>query len=146
MSSSSMSNKRKIKLRSSDGKTFEVEEAAAMQSETIKSMIEVVSVSEVNGKTLSLVIDYFNKCLDHQIAVENNDDLLIEWALHLFRADQAAFLDLILCYRILTSSSKHLLGRALSENQKLGGFDKQGGGRYPALVSNVRIVTPCQKC
>uniref|UniRef100_A0A803M0H8 SKP1-like protein n=1 Tax=Chenopodium quinoa TaxID=63459 RepID=A0A803M0H8_CHEQI len=105
MSSSSTSNKRKIKLRSSDGKTFEVEEAAAMQSETIKSMIEVVSVSEVNGKTLSLVIDYFNKCLDNQSAVENNDDPLIEWALHLFRADQAAFFDLILAAHYLKIKS-----------------------------------------
>lgn len=53
-------------------------------------MIEVVPIPEVSGKTLSLVIDYCNK---------NKDDLhddLIDWALRLFEADQAAFFDLVL--------------------------------------------------
>ncbi|XP_021842102.1 SKP1-like protein 1 [Spinacia oleracea] len=97
--STSSTNKRKIKLRSSDGKTFEVEEEVAMQSETIKSMIEVVPIPEVSGKTLSLVIDYCNK---------NKDDLhddLIDWALRLFEADQAAFFDLVLAAHYLKIKS-----------------------------------------
>lgn len=96
----STSSRRKIKLRSSDGKIFEVEEAAViMQSETIKSMMETIPVSEVNSKTLSLVIDYCNKRSDHHIAEDKKDDLIRDWALHLFQADQPAFFDLILvCY------------------------------------------------
>ncbi|KAK9724568.1 hypothetical protein RND81_05G082900 [Saponaria officinalis] len=111
-SSSTTINKRKIKLRSSDGKIFEVDEAVAMQSDTIRSMIEVIPVSEVTSKTLSLVIDYCTKCLENNTCNNNHiyeeikdDHSLRNWAFNLFQVDQPAFFDLILAAHYLKIKS-----------------------------------------
>ncbi|GJY59944.1 SKP1-like protein 1B, partial [Tanacetum coccineum] len=57
-----------IVLKSSkDGKTFEIEESVALQSETIKHMIEdgcagsVIPTPNITGKILSKVVEYLNK-------------------------------------------------------------------------------------
>ncbi|PWA48388.1 S-phase kinase-associated protein 1-like, SKP1/BTB/POZ domain protein [Artemisia annua] len=56
-----------IVLRSSDGETFELEETAALQSETIKHMIEdgcagsAIPTPNITGKILSKVVEYLNK-------------------------------------------------------------------------------------
>jgi S-phase kinase-associated protein 1 len=58
---------KKVTLRSSDGQTFEVEEAAAKASQTIKGMIEdgytgsVIPVPNLTGPVLACVIEYFKK-------------------------------------------------------------------------------------
>uniref|UniRef100_A0A453MNC0 SKP1 component POZ domain-containing protein n=1 Tax=Aegilops tauschii subsp. strangulata TaxID=200361 RepID=A0A453MNC0_AEGTS len=56
-----------ITLKSSDGEEFEVEEAVAMESQTIRHMIEDdcadngIPLPNVNSKILSKVIEYCNK-------------------------------------------------------------------------------------
>ncbi|KAK4795519.1 hypothetical protein SAY86_027845 [Trapa natans] len=63
-----MASVRKIILMSSDGETFEVDEAVALQSQTIKYLIEDVCVDNgiplpnVTGKILALVVEY---CKQH---------------------------------------------------------------------------------
>ena len=67
LSSSPVKKKKKIVLRSSDGNDFEVDEDVAMESNTIKNMLEDLSDSEaiplpnVTGKILSKVIEYCKK-------------------------------------------------------------------------------------
>lgn len=57
----------KVTLRSSDGQDFKVEEDVAFQSVTVKNMIEdtgsefAVPLPNVDGKTLSKVLEYCNK-------------------------------------------------------------------------------------
>ena len=59
--------KRMITLKSSDGEEFEVEEKVAMESQTIRHMIEDecadngIPLPNVNSKILSKVIEYCNK-------------------------------------------------------------------------------------
>ncbi|KAL6227673.1 hypothetical protein ACLB2K_001630 [Fragaria x ananassa] len=59
--------KKMFTLRSSDGEAFEVEEAVALQSQTIKHMIEDdcvergISLPNVSGKILTKVIKYYKK-------------------------------------------------------------------------------------
>jgi len=78
-----------------------VEEAVATQSETIRSMMEVIPVSEVSGKTLAMVIDFCKMHLDHHRrhhchVADKGEDHVREWALGLFQVDQSAFFDLVL--------------------------------------------------
>ncbi|KAJ8439804.1 hypothetical protein Cgig2_029064 [Carnegiea gigantea] len=62
-----LKKKKKIVLRSSDGNDFEVDEDVAMESNTIKNMLEDLSDSEaiplpsITGKILSKVIEYCKK-------------------------------------------------------------------------------------
>ncbi|GKD41457.1 S-phase kinase-associated protein 1, partial [Tanacetum coccineum] len=59
MSSSSSSSSKKIVLKSSDDETFELDETVALESQTIKHMIEddcadsVIPLPNVTGKILS---------------------------------------------------------------------------------------------
>lgn len=88
----------------SDGETFEVDVAVAMQSQTIKNMIEdecadsTIPLPNVTSKILSKVIEY---CKKH-VEPENNDDKVSEEDLKAFEAefikevDQQTLFDLIL--------------------------------------------------
>ena len=68
--------KKMITLKSSDGEEFEVEEAVAMESQTIRHMIEDdcadngIPLPNVNSKILSKVIEYCNK---HVLAAKPAD-------------------------------------------------------------------------
>ncbi|KAA8536615.1 hypothetical protein F0562_029093 [Nyssa sinensis] len=59
-----MSSSKKITLKSSDGESFEVEEVVALESQTIKHMIEVdcadsvIPLPNVTSKILAKVIEY----------------------------------------------------------------------------------------
>lgn len=61
-SSSDNTGKKMIILKSSDGETFEVEEAVMLESQTIKHMVEdgcadsVIPLLNVRGTILSMVI------------------------------------------------------------------------------------------
>ncbi|XP_076907153.1 SKP1-like protein 1A [Bidens hawaiensis] len=73
-----MTSSKTIVLRSSDGATFEVDEAVALHSLMIKHRIETggadsttIDVPEVTGNTLSKVIEY---CKKH-VEAPNSDDL-----------------------------------------------------------------------
>ncbi|KAK4429414.1 SKP1-like protein 1A [Sesamum alatum] len=118
MSSSAAENSsRKITLRSSDGEVFEVDEAVAVESQTIKHMIEddcadnVIPLPNVTGKILSKVIEYCKRHVDAAAAASKADDKLASTAatdddLKAFDADfvkvdQATLFDLILAANYL---------------------------------------------
>lgn len=97
------SSSKKIVLKSSDGETFEVDEAVAVESQTIKHMIEdncagsCIPVPNVTSKILSKVIVYCKKHVD----TPKTDDKTAEDDLRAFDAefmnvDQGTLFDLIL--------------------------------------------------
>jgi S-phase kinase-associated protein 1 len=118
---SAEAEKKMITLRSSDGEEFEVEEAVAMESQTIRHMIEDdcadngIPLPNVNAKILSKVIEYCNK---HVHAAKPADDAapaaasdsgagaedLKNWDSEFVKVDQATLFDLILVYRPPSSS------------------------------------------
>ena len=96
---------RKITLRSSDGENFEVDEAVALESQTIKHMIEDdcadngIPLPNVTSKILSKVIEYCKKHVeapksdDRSTSVDNE---LKAWDTDFVKVDQATLFDLIL--------------------------------------------------
>lgn len=101
-----MASTRKITLKSSDGETFEVEESVALESQTIKHMVEddcadnVIPLPNVTSKILAKVIEYCKKHVDFPKSSENNDrqvdDELKTWDADFVKVDQATLFDLIL--------------------------------------------------
>ena len=96
---------RKITLRSSDGETFEVEEVVALESQTIKHMIEDdcadngIPLPNVTSKILSKVIEYCKKHVETPKAedrVASADEELKNWDQEFVKVDQATLFDLIL--------------------------------------------------
>ncbi|KAF5739325.1 putative skp1 [Tripterygium wilfordii] len=105
-----MSTSRKITLKSSDGETFEVDEAVALESQTIKHMIEDdcadngIPLPNVTSKILSKVIEYSKKHVDAAKAEERPataDDELKAWDAEFVKVDQATLFDLILAANYL---------------------------------------------
>jgi S-phase kinase-associated protein 1 len=112
--------KKMITLKSSDGEEFEVEEAVAMESQTIRHMIEDdcadngIPLPNVNSKILSKVIEYCNKHVHAAAgaakagaddAANNNSSAstaaasgedLKNWDADFVKVDQATLFDLIL--------------------------------------------------
>uniref|UniRef100_A0A803Q3S3 SKP1-like protein n=1 Tax=Cannabis sativa TaxID=3483 RepID=A0A803Q3S3_CANSA len=88
---------KKIILISSDGESFEVEEAIAIQSQTIKHMIEDgcadngIPLPNVTSKILTLVIEYCKKHVD-----SSNSTDLQSWDANFVKLDQATLFELIL--------------------------------------------------
>lgn len=70
------SEKKMITLKSNDGETFEIEEAVALKSETIKHLVEdgcadnAIPLPNVDCATLSKVLEYCN----NHVKEENDDD------------------------------------------------------------------------
>ena len=68
-----------ITLKSSDGETFEVSEAVAIESQTIKHMIEddcadnAIPIPNVTGKILAKVIEYCKKHVEAAAASTSSD-------------------------------------------------------------------------
>ncbi|KAL7610972.1 SKP1-like protein 1B [Lactuca sativa] len=102
------SSSKKIVLKSSDGETFEVDEAVAVESQTIKHMIEdncagsSIPVPNVTSKILSKVIEYCKKHVD----TPKTDDKTAEDDLKAFdtefvKVDQGTLFDLILAANYL---------------------------------------------
>ena len=116
--------KKMITLKSSDGEEFEVEEAVAMESQTIRHMIEDdcadngIPLPNVNSKILSKVIEYCNKHVHAAAAAASKaaDDAasaaaavpppsgedLKNWDADFVKVDQATLFDLILAANYLT--------------------------------------------
>ncbi|KAF7076710.1 hypothetical protein CFC21_081324 [Triticum aestivum] len=110
-----------ITLKSSDGEEFEVEEAVAMESQTIRHMIEDdcadngIPLPNVNSKILSKVIEYCNKHVqakpaDGAAAAAGASDAaapaapaedLKNWDAEFVKVDQATLFDLILAANYL---------------------------------------------
>ncbi|OWM68229.1 SKP1-like protein 1A [Punica granatum] len=107
-----MSSPRKITLKSSDGETFEVDEAVAVESQTIKHMIEddcadnAIPLPNVTSKILAKVIEYCKKHVESSSSEDRaNDDELKSWDADFVKVDQAALFDLILAANYLNIKS-----------------------------------------
>jgi S-phase kinase-associated protein 1 len=97
-----MSSTKKITLNSSDGKVFEIDEIVALESETIKHMIEDdcfdngIPLPKVTSKILAKVIEY---CKKHTEVVGSRDksskDDLKAWDADFVKVDQATLVGLI---------------------------------------------------
>uniref|UniRef100_A0A7C8Z233 SKP1-like protein n=1 Tax=Opuntia streptacantha TaxID=393608 RepID=A0A7C8Z233_OPUST len=107
-----MASSRKITLRSSDGETFEVEEAVALESQTIKHMVEddcadsVIPLPNVSSKILAKVIEYCKKHVDSPKSEDRQVDVEIKnWDADFVKVDQATLFDLILAANYLNIKS-----------------------------------------
>ncbi|XP_065847647.1 SKP1-like protein 1B [Euphorbia lathyris] len=109
-----MSTGRKITLKSSDGETFEVDEAVALESQTIKHMIEDdcadngIPLPNVTSKILSKVIEYCKKHVETPKSEErpsSADEELKTWDAEFVKVDQATLFDLILAANYLNIKS-----------------------------------------
>ncbi|KAF2592102.1 hypothetical protein F2Q70_00044519 [Brassica cretica] len=95
---------KKIVLKSSDGESFEVDEAVALESQTIAHMVEDdcvdngVPLPNVTSKILAKVIEYCKKHVD--AAASKNDDLKA-WDAEFMKIDQATLFELILVCLLL---------------------------------------------
>ncbi|RXI06416.1 hypothetical protein DVH24_018458 [Malus domestica] len=101
------SSSKKITLKSSDGESFEVEEAVALESQTIKHMIEDdcadngIPLPNVTSKILAKVIEYCKRHVDAAKPDEKiSEDDLKAWDQEFVKVDQATLFDLILGFGI----------------------------------------------
>lgn len=99
------SESKMIMLKSSDNENFEVEEAVAVESQTIKHMIEddcantTIPLPNVSSKILAKVIEYCKKHVESPKTDEVNkaaDDVLKTFDAEFVKVDQATLFDLIL--------------------------------------------------
>lgn len=94
----SSSSSKMIVLKSSDGKTFEVEEAVALESQTIKHMIEdncadgSIPLPNVTGNILAKVTEY---CKKHAEAEDKDAEDLKVFDAEFMKVDSACLFDLI---------------------------------------------------
>ncbi|GMH24006.1 hypothetical protein Nepgr_025849 [Nepenthes gracilis] len=103
-----MASSKKISLKSSDGETFEVEEVVALESQTIKHMIEddcadnAIPLPNVTSKILAKVIEYCKKHVETPTADDRvaEEDLKV-WDADFVKVDQATLFDLILAANYL---------------------------------------------
>ncbi|KAM4099282.1 hypothetical protein ACJW30_07G145900 [Castanea mollissima] len=97
-----MSSVKKVTLKSSDGEIFEVEETVAMESQTIKSLIEddcannAIPLPNVTSHILSLVIQY---CKEHTSSKSNEE--LKAWDTQFIDVDLNVLFDLIMAANYL---------------------------------------------
>lgn len=91
-----------MKLKSSDNKTFEVEEAVAAQFETIKNIIGyacandcTIPLPKVNGKTLAMVVEWCIKHVDETVSKDERDKLESD------DVDEAVLFDLLVAANYL---------------------------------------------
>ncbi|KAI5344659.1 hypothetical protein L3X38_012536 [Prunus dulcis] len=101
---------KKITLRSDDDETFEVEEAVAMQSQTIKHMVEgdsangAIPLPNVTSIILAKVIEYCKKHHEEDVNGENKVDIK-NWDTGFMKVDQSTVFDLILAANYLKIKS-----------------------------------------
>ncbi|KAL3723699.1 hypothetical protein ACJRO7_035812 [Eucalyptus globulus] len=88
-----MASSRKITLRSSDGESFDVEQSVAVESQTIKHMIEdgcadnAIPLPNVNSKILAKVIEYCKMHVESAKAEDRvNDEELKTWDVDFVKA------------------------------------------------------------
>jgi S-phase kinase-associated protein 1 len=101
-----MSESKKITLKSSDGETFVVDEAVAVESQTIKHMIEddcadnEIPLPNVTSKILAKVIEYCKKHVeadaDKDATITGKDEFMKSWDAEFVKVDKNTLFDLIL--------------------------------------------------
>jgi len=101
-----------IVLRSSDNETFEVEESVAVESQTIKHMIEddcadtCIPLPNVNSKILAKVIEYCKKHVETPKSEDkSSEDELKSFDSEFVKVDQGTLFDLILAANYLNIKS-----------------------------------------
>ncbi|CAL1388605.1 unnamed protein product [Linum trigynum] len=102
---------KKFTLKSSDGETFEVEESVAVESQTIKHMIEddcadnEIPLPNVTSKILAKVIEYCRKHVESDAEKDklatSYDESLKTWDADFVKVDQNTLFDLILAANYL---------------------------------------------
>ncbi|KAK2973679.1 hypothetical protein RJ640_022136 [Escallonia rubra] len=107
-----MASVKKITLKSSDGESFEVDQAVALESQTIKHIVEddcadsVIPLPNVTSKILAKVIEY---CKMHVEPLKPDDraaaDDLKSWDAEFVKVDQPTLFDLILAANYLNIKS-----------------------------------------
>ena len=90
-------------MKSSDGEAFEVDEAVALESQTIKHMVEDdcadagIPLPNVTSRILAKVIEYCKKHVEAASSEEKTpDEDLKAWDADFVKVDQATLFDLIL--------------------------------------------------
>ncbi|KAL3813459.1 hypothetical protein ACJIZ3_014727 [Penstemon smallii] len=97
-----------IMLQTSDGETFELEETVAIQSQTIKHMIEddcvdnTIPLPNVTSKIMAKVIEY---CKRHATNEKTEEDLNKAFDAEFMKTDQSTLFDLILAANYLDIKS-----------------------------------------
>ncbi|CDP14555.1 unnamed protein product [Coffea canephora] len=109
-----MSSPKIIVLKSSDGETFEVEELVALESQTIKHMIEdncadtCIPLPNVTSKILAKVIEYCKKHVEAPKSSDgdkSSDEDLKSFDADFVKVDQGTLFDLILAANYLNIKS-----------------------------------------
>ncbi|CAB4299574.1 unnamed protein product [Prunus armeniaca] len=101
---------KKIILKSDDNQTFEVKVAVAMQSQTIKHMVEddcandAIPLSNVTSSALAKVIEYCKKHHEEDADVKNKESLK-SWDAEFVKMDLSKLFDLILAANYLDIKS-----------------------------------------
>ncbi|CAM6088255.1 unnamed protein product [Calypogeia fissa] len=106
-----MSRDNKVKLKSSDDEMFEVDEAVAYESQTVKNMIEdtgtdsAIPLPNVSSKILAKVIEYCRYHVESQKVSDEKpavpEDEIKQWDAEFVKVDQATLFDLILAANYL---------------------------------------------
>ncbi|CAH2063459.1 unnamed protein product [Thlaspi arvense] len=100
---------KKIVLKCSDGETFEVDEAVALQSQTIAHLVEddcagdEIPLANVTGEVLSKVMEYCKKHADGGGSSSEED--LKKWDAEFMQIDQSTIFELILASNYLNIES-----------------------------------------
>ncbi|CAL9006068.1 unnamed protein product [Prunus brigantina] len=101
---------KKITLKSDDGEIFEVEEAVAMQSQTIRHMMEddcadgAIPLPNVTSNILAKVIEYCRKHKE-EAADGENKEILKDWDAEFVKLDQVTLFHLIMTANYLNIKS-----------------------------------------
>jgi S-phase kinase-associated protein 1 len=100
----------KFTLQSYDGETFEVDEAVALQSQTIKYLIEdgcannTIPIPNVTGKILAMIIEYCKKHVEAEAASSDekpSEDDLKAWDADFMKIDSATLFELVIAANYL---------------------------------------------
>ncbi|KAL6179016.1 hypothetical protein ACLB2K_050532 [Fragaria x ananassa] len=107
----STENKKMLTLKSEDEEVFEIEEAVAVQSQTIKHMVEddcadnAIPLPNVKGPILAKVIEYLKKHVadaeDNNESKKEDAESLKEFDEEFVKVDQSVLFDLILAANYL---------------------------------------------
>ncbi|XP_034677834.1 SKP1-like protein 1 [Vitis riparia] len=97
-----------VNLKSSDGHIFTVEEAVALQCQTIKNVVEdtgddEVLLPKVNGKTLAKVMEYCEKHAKEPSGLDQKKvDEMKKWDMEFVDVDQAVLYDMLMAANYLS--------------------------------------------